>query len=384
MNRMLILLSILAACGDNLKAVPDGGNGGGDSGGSDNAAPLIKAVALGADFSSGTGIVSRLDLASLSMQTNAVAGVATSDPVIRHLGDKLYVVNRFVGENVTILDAKTLAPVDQISTGANTNPQDVAVVGDKLYVPAASTTGVVVIEHGQATKTIDLGTLLGDPDGKPDCISAYAVGTNVFVACSLLDQNFKPRGAGKVAVIDTTTDQSTVLTMPDKNPAGFFVKSPDDSVFHGDLLLSLVPSFDVFNMGCIARVPTDGTTAPTCATGLSNSALGGFTNGIAVGTDKKLYLSVVVDQNFSTQSGKLRTFDMNAGTLMPTAMSGATEQITDLAACPDGEIVAIDSTMNANGVRVFKDGMERTTMPLSLGLPPIFGSGIVCYDANHP
>ena len=41
----------------------------------------------------------------------------------------------------------------------------------------------------------------------------------------------------------------------------------------------------------------------------------------------------------------------------------AAMQITDLAACPDGNIVTIDSTMNANGVRVFKDGAERTTAP---------------------
>ncbi|MBV8759416.1 MAG: hypothetical protein JO257_19160 [Deltaproteobacteria bacterium] len=383
MNRSLILLCVLAACGDNAKLEPDGGGGdNGDSGGS-NAAPLYKAVMLGADFSSGTGVVSRLDLATLEMQTNAIAGVATSDPVVRHIGDKLYVVNRFVGENVTILDAHSLSPIDQISTGASSNPQDVAVVGEKLYVPAMGTTGVVVLDNGHAT-TIDLGSVLGDPDGKPDCVSAYAVGTKVFVACSLLDQNFTPRGPGKIAVIDTATDHATALTMPDKNPAGFFTKSPDDSVFHGDLLISLVPSFDTYTTGCLLRVPTDGTTAPTCATGVSNMALGGFINSIAVGTDKKLYLAVVVDANFSTQSGKLRTFDMNAGTLVPTVMSSMSEQITDLAACPDGEIVAIDSTMNANGVRVFKDGTERTTMPLSIGLPPIFGSGIVCYDANHP
>ena len=383
MKRLMILLCVLAAYGDNAKVKPDGGAGDDSGGGGSDAAPLYKAVMLGADFSSGTGIVSRLDLATLSMQTNAIAGVATSDPVIRHIGDKVYVVNRFVGENVTILDAHDLSPIDQISTGAGSNPQDVAVVGDKLYVPAMGTTGVVVLNGGQAT-TIDLGGLLGDPDGKPDCITAYAVGTKVFVACSLLDQNFSPRGPGKVAVIDATTDHATALTLPEKNPAGFFQKSPDTSVFQGDLLLSTVPSFDVFNMGCIARVPVDGTTAPTCATALTNAALGGFVNGIAVGSDAKLYLAVVVDKNFATQSGKLRAFDMTQGMLMPTAMSGTSEMITDLAACPDGEVVAIDSTMNASGVRVFKDGTERTTMPLSLGLPPIFSSGVACFDANHP
>ena len=157
---------------------PDGGHPGDDSGSGATAQPLYKAVVLGADYSSGTGIVSRLDLATLSMQTNAIAGVATSDPVMRQIGDKLYIVNRSVGENVTILDAGTLSPVGQYSTGANSNPQDVAVVGDKLYVPATGTAGVVVMTlPAGTTTTIALDTAVGDPDGKPDCVAAFAVGT---------------------------------------------------------------------------------------------------------------------------------------------------------------------------------------------------------------
>ena len=376
MKRLLILLSILAACGDNAKAVPDGGSGNNGDSGTGSAAPLFKAVVVGADFSSGTGLVSRLDLASLSMQTNAVAGVATSDPVIRHVGDKVYVINRSVGENVTILDAHNLLPVDQISTGANSNPQDVAVVGDKLYVPAYGTAGVVVLQNDQIAKTIDLGTLLGDPDGKPDCVSAYTVGTKVFVACGLLDANFMPRGNGKVAVIDTTTDHATAVTMPEKNPAGFFVQSPG-----GDLLISVVPSFDVFANGCVMRVPADGTTAPTCVPQLTNKLLGGFVNAMSYGPDGKLWLAVVVDKNFSTQSAQLVSFD---GTTLSAAISGSSELITDLTACPDGSIVGVESTFGATGLRVFRAGAEVTTAPLPIGLPPVFSGGVVCFDANHP
>ena len=376
MKRWLILLSVVAACGDNAKVHPDGGTGDDSGGAGSNVAPLYKAVVLGADFQSGTGLVSRLDLASMSMQTNAVAGVATSDPVIRHFGDKVYVINRAVGENVTILDAHDLAPVDQISTGANSNPQDVAVVGDKLYVPAYGTAGVVVLQNDQIAKTIDLGTLLGDPDGKPDCVSAYAVGTKVFVACGLLDANFMPRGNGKVAVIDTTTDHATALTMPDKNPAGFFEQSPS-----GDLLISVVPSFDVFTNGCVMRVPADGTTAPTCMTDLTNKALGGFVNAMSYAADGKLWLSVVVDKNFATQSAQLRSYD---GTTVSAAVSGSSELIQDVAACPDGSVIGVEATFGASGLRVFRAGAEVTTAPLPIGLPPVFSGGVVCFDANHP
>lgn len=382
MNRLLILLSIFAACGDNVKVAPDGGVGD-DSGGTGSAAPLYKAVMVGADFSSGTGVLSRLDIASMELQSNAVAGVATSDPVIRHIGDKLYVINRSVGENVTILDAKTLSPIDQISTGAGSNPQDVAVVGDKLYVPAMGTTGVVVLQ-GDHVSTIDLGAVVGDPDGKPDCISAYAVGTKVFVACGQLDDHFVPRGVGKIVVIDTTNDHATALSLPDKNPQGFFIQTPDTSAFHGDLLIATVPSFDTYTQGCLVRVPTDGTTAPSCATGLTNAAVGGFYNTMAIGPDGKLYVTVVVSQNYTTTSARLRTIDMMTGAMNATAISPTTELLTDLAACPDGTIVASDQTFGATGIRVFKNGTEVTTMPISIGLPPIFSGGLVCYDVNHP
>jgi hypothetical protein len=384
MNRMILALLLAAACGDNAKLSPDGGHASDDSGSGATAQPLYKAVVLGADYSSGTGIVSRLDLATLSMQTNAIAGVATSDPVMRQIGDKLYIVNRSVGENVTILDAGSLSPVGQYSTGANSNPQDVAVVGDKLYVPATGTAGVVVMTlPAGTTTTIALDTAVGDPDGKPDCVAAVAVGTDVYVACGLLDANFSPRGVGKVAVIDTTTDHvRTTFALPDKNPIGFFANTPASSTFAGDLLIPLVPSFDTYTTGCVARIHPGATPTASCATGLSNSALGGFVTGISAGD--KLWLSVVVDASFATVSGKLRSVDMTTGTLQPSAASSTTEQIGDLAACPDGEVVAVDSKMNAEGLRVFASGTERTTAALPIGLPPIFAGGVVCYDANHP
>jgi DNA-binding beta-propeller fold protein YncE len=381
--KKLLLITLLVACGDGTKQTPDGAVGTDGPGSGDAASqPVAQAVVLGADFSSGTGIVSMLDVKTLGMHQNAVAGAATSDPVVRQVGNQLYIVNRSVGENVTILDAKTLSLVGQHSTGAGSNPQDVAVVGNKLYIPAAGTAGVVVMTlPAGTTTTIALDTAVGDPDGKPDCISAFAVGNDVYVACGLLDQNFTPRGVGKVAVIDTATDTvRTTISLPDKNPVGFFMKTPQSSTFGGDLLIPIVPSFDTFTSGCVARVAPGQTPTSTCATGLANSDLGGFVTGIAVGD--KLWLSVVVDQNFSTVSGQLREVDLATGVLASSPVSASSEQIGDVAACPDGSVVAVDSKMNATGVRVFKNGSEVTTSPLAIGLPPIFSSGIVCYDAR--
>ena len=380
---LALILVLAAACGDNAKSMPDG-HPGGMTDGTETLDPLYKAVVVGADFSSGTGVVSRLDVSTLDMQQNAVPGAATSDPVLRKVGGSVYVINRSVGENVTILDAHTLAPTGQFSTGAGSNPQDVAVVGDKLYIPATGTAGVVVMTlPAGTTTTIDLASAVGDPDGKPDCVAAAVVGTDVYVACDLLDAAYTPRAAGKVAVIDTATDTvRTTLSLPFKNPQGFFVQTPASSLFAGDLLIETVPSFDTYTTGCLARV-TPGAT-PTAACAVTNMALGGFVTTASIGD--KLWLSVIVDANFSTVSGKLRSVDLATGMLAPDAASATSEQIGDLAACPDPDhtIVAIDSKMNAEGVRVFSGGTERTTTAVPIGLPPIFSGGIVCYDVNHP
>jgi hypothetical protein len=338
---------------------------GDDSGGSASAAPLYKAVVLGADFSSGTGIVSRLDLATLSMQTNAIAGVATSDPVIRHLGDKLYIVNRFVGENVTILDAKTLSPVDQISTGANSNPQDVAVVGDKLYVPAFGGAGVVTGKIGDTDATmIDLNAAVGSSDGKPDCVGVAAVDTDIYVTCENL-VSFAPASVGKLVVIDSTTDTiRTHIDLPVQNPQNLIAEMPDHTL--------VVSSYDKA-AGCTMQITPGATPTATCL--VSNSQLaqnGAEPTHIAV-QGGKIWFAATTDY----VDGGLRSYD-TATSMMGAMVAPASENIRDIAVCPDGKLVVAD-TAGSGGLRVYNNGAELTTAAIAIGLPPGFGNNLVCY-----
>ena len=380
MKRSLALL-FLVACGDNL-GTPDAHGSGGDSGGSSDAhPPMPRALAVAGDFGSpGVGTISRLTIEELAMSQNLVPGAVLGDPVLRSYGGKVYVVNRFGSNNITILDGATLALEDQISTGANSNPQDVAVVGNKLYVPAMGTAGVVVITRGSpTTKTIDLSSLdtMGMNDGKPDCVSAYAVGTRVFVACGVLD-NYNATENGKIAVIDTATDtMTTSLTMSYKNPYGFFVQAPASSTYVGDLLIPTAPSFSNFATGCIQRISTGATPAVSC--GVTNAQLAGFANKLAV-SDSNLYLAVgTYDMSFSNPTGTLKSLDLATGMLAPAPLSKSSELIVDVAACPGGQVVATDQTLNAGGLRVWGSGSERTTDALSIGMPPTTNA-LVCID----
>jgi hypothetical protein len=380
----MMFMFVLAACGDNLGR-PDRGSGV-DAGPPDAHVPLPRAVAAAGDFGSpGTGVLSRLDIETLSMSQNIVASVAQGDPVLRQHGDKLYVINRYGSNNITILNAKTLAFEEQISTGEASNPQDVAVVGDKLYVPAMGTKGVVVIEPGaSAHKTIDLSaldTVGGDDDGVPECMSAYAIDTRVFVVCGVLD-GFAAVEPAKVAIIDTATDTMVgSLSLTHGNPVGHLERTPADSVFGGDLLLATVPDYIDYTSGCIERISTGTSPAATCA--LTNQELGGYVNATSVAHDgSTLYIAVATyEAGFTNPTGTLEGLDLESGMLWTAPLSSSSQLIVDVAACPNGDVVATDQTFNKGGLRVWSGTTERTTDAKPIGMPPATNA-LVCYDAR--
>ena len=374
---LVCLLLAAAACGDNAAAPPDAA----DSPRVDAAVDprAARSVIVSGDFAA-AGVLSTIDLPGLRVRPNRVDGVAGTDPFLRQIDDRIYIVNRLGGDNVTILDARTLELIDQISTGAGSNPQDVAVVGNKLYLPALATAGVVVIDRGagNARTTIAIDGI--DPDDVPDCVSAYAVDTRVFVACGVLDGTFTPRGDGVVAVIDTATDTVTrTFDLPDPNPTGLFARTPATSLYGGDLVIGLVPDYQNFATGCLARVAVGPTPAANgCAA--TNSDLGGYANHVSVDPDG-LLLWVAVD-GFDASFhpfGKLRGIDFESGAIWEWSVSPDAQVIVDVAACPGGMVVVADRATGATGIRVYEGIEERTTTPLDIGMPPAFGNNIVCY-----
>jgi hypothetical protein len=358
----------LAACGDNVGlAAPD-------------AAPPVNptAAAVSGDFNV-TGVFTTVDVVERTARTNALAGVAGGDPYLRRIGDELLIVNRDRGENVTVLGGSPLALIDQYATGGGSNPQDVAVVGGKLYVPALGGAGVVVIDRAtRATTTIGFPAI--DPDGKPDCVSAFAVGARVYVACGVLDETFTPRGNGKLVVVDSTRDAiELTLELPAPNPIGLVTGSEPSSALGGDLLVATAPSFTDAGTGCLARVRTTGTPAVTGCL-VDNADLGAYANRVAVSADgAKVWIAAALyAPDFSSQTGALRAYEVGAGRL-GEVVSLADQQLLDVAACPDGRIVAGDSRAGQSGLRVFLDGVEETTAPIGIGRPTGGGNGLVCW-----
>jgi hypothetical protein len=381
MNRLVFVgLALFAACGDNKKSLST------DAGGSNVAptdapsTPHAIVVAPSFDFGPPPGIMSELDVAAQHVTQNLFAGVVGDDPFLRMYNGILYVINRSDGNNVTLIDATTLQYVNQIATGTSSNPQDVAVVGDKLYVPALGTSGVVVLSQsaGTMTETIDLSgsDAANDPDGKPDCVSAFAVGTDVYVACDVYDETtFVPAVHGMIVVIDSTTDTvRTAVQMPVANPQNEFVQLPDM-----DLMIAAEPldSGSDETKGCVVRV-TPGTT-PAIACQLQNTDLNGIVNHMALKPAPNPLLYIAVEA-FDFSGASLSTWDVLNASALTNNVSPSTETITDVAVCPDNTIIAADQNATLNGLRIYTGTTEVTTMPLPIGLPPGDGNGLVCYD----
>ncbi len=361
-KHVVLALCSLAACG-----------GDGDS---PDIPVQNRAVIVAGDFTPGApGVMSSLDLETMELaQRVSPTGSVDSDPVIRRIGGELFIVNRSEA-NITILDAITLSLVEQLATGAGTNPQDVAVVGDELYVPSLGTPGVIVVERGTgATRTIDLSAL--DPvDGEPDCASIFVVGDEAIVACGLLD-NFVASLPGAVAVIDTANgDAVETFELNNPNPFGLFQRMP--ASVGGHLVLPTVPDFSDFSSGCVEEIDVGARTA-TCA--ITNQQVGGLVGKIDFEDTGDTVIQWMAVSSFGAngQVGNVQGLDLTTDEHIPP-VTPDTQVLIDLAICPGNLLVVSDATLDANGLRVYANGTEMTTAPLAVGLKPGNSNGLLCY-----
>ena len=360
-----------------LALAPAACGGDDDDDGGDGAEAFSTILAVGTDFST-AGVATTISVPGLEVTTGAVEGVASTDPVVRHLGDRLFIVNRLGQDNVTVLEADDLTLVAQISTGAGSNPQDVAVVGDLLYVAAFNSPGLLVVDLTRpddgVIDTVDLSDR--DPDGLPNCGTVMADGADVLTVCSLLDDAdfLAPRGPGVAVKLDVDGLDVVEEWPTEIRPFGLAYAPVGGS----DVWVATVDDFaDPGAGGCIQDLSFLDDLEPGCV--VSNEDLGGFASAMAWDpATERLWVTVTTgfDPDDFGPIGNLVSVDIGTGEVEPVAMADGARPM-DLALCPSGHLAVSDAT---RGVRVLAPGAsdELTAAPLDIGLPPV-SNGLVCY-----
>jgi hypothetical protein len=380
-HALAILLLTLPACGGGNGKTADAATPPIDAPPGVDAAPQIDGaptpsctcLALGVDYMAGVGAAARVDLPSMTVHKDVLPGAVQSDPVVRYLGGTIYIVNRFAGENVTIVDPSTWTVKTQFSTGAGSNPQDIAIKGATAYVV---TLGMPLVEVWDLSTTpptqgtpIMLPTIGADTDGNPDAASIVIDGNLAYVSLEHL-VSFAPAAKGQVAVIDTTTNTVvTSLFLQNENPVNFM----RPRVSKGDLLVAEAPDFTAMT-GCLEKI-TLGAMPAAAGCIVSSMSLGGYVAGAAPSTDGHVYLAA---QTNPTTSKLVAISDQGMVDDVPYSTSG--ESPTDVATC-DAAHLLLANDAATGGLRVYDTmtHMEVTTTALDIGLPAGFANDIVCF-----
>ncbi len=336
-----------------------------------------RAVVVTTDFETGV-------LASVGVRPpHAVEHPATpihSDAVVRVAGDRAYVVNRFLGDNLQVLDpAHGLTTLLQCSTGPGSNPHDVAVVAsDKAYVTRYDAKELWIVDPSAAScagflrGTVDLSAY-ADADGIPEMDQMAVVGDRLFVSLERLDRTrrFAPAGHSRLVVLDVATDAVVaVIDLTGSNAFGDasgLVREPGS----GKLVVSEAGNIQRTGDGGLERVDPFALTPEGFF--VTETDLGGNITDFVLVSPTKGYAIVLDDQLRNI----LLAFDPSQRVVTRRLLT-RTQYLPDVALAPDGTLWVADDGLPAPGIRIFdpRDDRELTRAAIDVGLPP-FSMGFV-------
>jgi DNA-binding beta-propeller fold protein YncE len=303
-----------------------------------------------------------------------------ADAVVRVAGDRVFVVNRFLGDNLQVLDpADGLATVLQCSTGPGSNPHDVAVATPhKAYVTRYDEKELWVVDPGAAScsgfrqGTINLAPF-GDADGLPEMGQMALVGERLFVSLERLDRsrNFAPSGRSLLVAIDTVTD--TVTGTVELSGSNAFGDSSGLAREPGTGKLLVAEAGDLFRTGDGGIERVDPVALAAEGFLITEAELGGSITDFVLVNATKGY-AIVLDERLRNL---LVAFDPTAH-VVTRRLLVRTEYLPDIALAPDGTLWLADDGLPAPGIRIFDtlEDRELTRRVIDVGLPP-FAIGFI-------
>ncbi len=313
------------------------------------------------DYSSGS--FSIVELSSKNVEKNK--GVIHSDAVARVYGDLIYVVNRMGADNITIINPQSdYSVVKQFSVGSGSNPQDVVVVGEKIFVSLQLSNTVPVYSNKTYEKIAEIDTSrYADKDGFSEPGEMIFAENKLYITIMRLDKDnyYSPTDKSYIIVVNPS-DYSIEkeIELGATNPfAGIVYDKENSRIFIGE----------TGNFGSKdGRVELLDTKSDIISQQIiPESEWGGDLNRI--GYAKNKVFTVVSDENFNTV---LKVFDL-ISSKYNTVYSTTGFNIAGINIFDESELYLCDRTKEKPGLRIFDvvTYNQKTVDPIDTGLPPV-------------
>lgn len=342
------------------------------------AAAPGRAVVVTTDFE--TGVLRTVGVARPRRVGSPDASIH-SDAVVRVSGGMVFVLNRFLGDNVQRLDpTRGLRTRFQCSTGPASNPHDIVVVApDKAYVTRYDRAELWVVDPSVTDcarfrrGAVDLAPF-ADADGLPEMSQLAFVDGALFVTVQRLDRRrgFAPTGSSRMVVVDTATDTvSGEIVLHGGNPFGDASGIGRDPAT-GHLVIASAGNIFRVGDGGLERIDPATRTAAG-AFFVDETAVGGNILDFVLLTPTKGY-AVLQDASLAN---RLVVFDPSGGAA-PRTLYAKEAFFPDVTVGPDGLVWLADQGLPDPGIHLFDPATDRPvlTRPLRVGLPP-FSIGFV-------
>jgi len=330
-----------------------------------------RAFVVATDFQTGSFATVTLDEPRQVVKANPQRRIH-SDAVARTYGGLVYVVNRFFGDNIQVLDpASDFATVWQCSTEAKSNPHDIAFASpSKAYVSRSDKTSLWIVDPSAPPGCanfkigeIDLAAF-ADADGIPEMDQMAMIGRRLYVLIQYLNRDavFAPAGPGRIAVIDIDSDEVVDdITLSGENP---FAQTKGLVVRDGKLAIGMSGRYTVADGGIELVDPVAGQAEGLLIT---EENLGGDVTDFVLLSDRLGYAIL----SLADFTNSLVAFDPSQKRVIRTLISGSTF-VADIEVDTRGELFVADRTFDAPGLRIFRasDGEPLTDGRVDMGLPP--------------
>lgn len=330
-----------------------------------------RAVVVTTDFETGLLAVVRAESPRVATRLDAPIH---ADAVVRTANGLAYVVNRFLGDNLQVLDpARGFSTLLQCTTGARSNPHDVAVLdAHRAYVTRYGRAELWVVDPGRRScdgfllRTIDLAPY-ADADGIPEMDQMALVAGRLFVSLARLDRasRFAPAGRSALAVIDTATDQVvTTVELTGRNAFGDSAGLPREP---GTGKLVVAQAGNIFTIGDGGLERVDPLTLVAEGFFVTEDDLGGNVTDFVLLSAEKGY-AIVQDEALRNV---LVAFDPSRRTVLRRLLVRE-QYLPDVSLAPDGTLWVADRTLTEPGIRIFDTVTDRQLTPraIDVGLPP--------------